>query len=107
MIKVHKKIFVFFGLVEELDQRLQVGVKLPQTGVYALQLPFVQPAGYNLGKSGWVTARFTASDPPPLDLLTEWIEESYGAVAPKRLLAQWDAARPAPAELGSGPDPTE
>ncbi len=96
VIKVHKKIFVFFGLLEDLDKRLQVGIKLPHTGVYALQMPFVKPSGYNLGKAGWVTARFVLADTLPLDLLQEWIEESYRAVAPKRLVAQLDQAHHTP-----------
>ena len=92
VVKVHKKIFVFFGLAAEIDSRLRVGVKLPQTGVYALQMPHVAPSGYNLGKHGWVTAQYPeASDLPALDLLMEWIEESYRAVAPKRLVAHLDA----------------
>jgi len=92
VIKVNKKIFVFFGLIEDLDKRLMVGVKLPQTGIYALQMPFVKPSTYNLGKHGWVTAQFAPGDSVPLDLLTEWIEESYRTIAPKRLVAQFDQA---------------
>jgi predicted DNA-binding protein (MmcQ/YjbR family) len=94
VIKVNKKIFVFFGLATEFEQRLQLGVKLPQTGVYALQMPGVKPAGYNLGKSGWVNVQPPPGAGPPLDLLLEWIEESYRAVAPKRLVAEWDRTRP-------------
>src|SRR6476469_226103 len=92
VVKVNKKVFVFFGLMEELDKRLLVTVKLPQTGIYALQMPFVQPSGYNLGQHGWVTARFAPGDSLPLDLLMEWIEESYRTIAPKRLVAQLDQA---------------
>jgi predicted DNA-binding protein (MmcQ/YjbR family) len=92
VIKVNKKVFVFFGLLEELDKRLMVGVKLPQTGIYALQMPFVQPSGYNLGKHGWVTAQIAPGDSVPLDLLTEWIEESYRTIAPRRLVVQLDQA---------------
>jgi predicted DNA-binding protein (MmcQ/YjbR family) len=93
VIKVNKKIFVFFGLMEDLDKRLMVGVKLPHTGIYALQMPFVQPSGYNLGKHGWVTAQFPPGECVPLDLLMEWIEESYQTIAPRRLVAQLDQAR--------------
>ncbi len=93
VVKVHKKVFVFFGLMEDLDKRLMVNVKLPQTGIYALQMPFVQAAGYNLGTHGWVTARIAPGEPVPLDLLMEWIEESYCAVAPKRLVARLAGAR--------------
>jgi predicted DNA-binding protein (MmcQ/YjbR family) len=91
--KVNKKIFVFFGLAAEIDNRLLVGVKLPQTGVYAVQMPFAKPMGYNLGKSGWVMVQYPPDADPPVDLLLEWIEESYRAIAPKRLVAELDAAR--------------
>jgi predicted DNA-binding protein (MmcQ/YjbR family) len=90
--KVNKKVFVFFGLAAEIDNRLMVGVKLPQTGVYALQMAHVQPMGYNLGKSGWVVAQYPPGADTPVDLLLEWIEESYRAVAPKRLVAELDQA---------------
>lgn len=88
VIKVNKKIFVFFGLAEELDKRLQLGVKLPQSGEFALMHPFVKPSGYNLGKHGWVTVTPPPDGEQPVELLKEWIEESYRAVAPKRLVAQ-------------------
>jgi predicted DNA-binding protein (MmcQ/YjbR family) len=93
VVKVNKKVFVFFGLMEDLDKRLMITVKLPQTGSYALQMPFVEASGYNLGKHGWVTARIAPGEPVPLDLLVEWIEESYCAVAPKRLVARLTQGR--------------
>src|SRR5438105_1556264 len=55
VFKVNKKIFLFLGVYE---QRIGITVKLPETGSLALSLPFVEPTGYNLGKSGWVSARF-------------------------------------------------
>jgi predicted DNA-binding protein (MmcQ/YjbR family) len=88
VIKVNKKIFVFFGLAEELDKRLQIGVKLPQSSEFALMHPFVKPSGYNLGKHGWVTVTPPPDGEQPVELLKEWIEESYRTVAPKRLVAQ-------------------
>ena len=47
--------------------------------------------GYGLGKSGWVS--FSPSDEaiPSLDQLKEWVEESYRAQAPKRLVKELDA----------------
>ena len=103
VIKVNKKVFVFFGLETELERRLYLGVKLPATGVYALQLPGVTPMGYGLGKAGWVALQVPADAAlPALDMLQEWVEESYRAVAPKRLIAQLDAAR-APAAPGPAP----
>jgi predicted DNA-binding protein (MmcQ/YjbR family) len=65
-----------------------LSVKLPQSNALALSLPFAEPTGYGLGKSGWVSAAFKAKDKLPLDMLRDWIEESYRAVAPKRVLAK-------------------
>jgi DNA-binding transcriptional ArsR family regulator len=61
--------------------------RLPQSREVALQLPFAEPVRYRIGKSDWVAARFEPGDEPPLELLWEWIDESYRSVAPKRLLA--------------------
>ncbi len=91
VIKVNKKIFVFLGMPENLDKGLYLGVKLPETSVYAVMMPFVKPSGYGLGKHGWIDAQFGPGDSVPLDMLMEWIEESYRAIAPKRLIAQLDA----------------
>ncbi|HCO04283.1 MAG TPA: dGTPase, partial [Actinobacteria bacterium] len=45
------------------------------------------PTGYGLGKAGWVTVPIRDST-PPLAVLTDWVEESYRLVAPKRLIAE-------------------
>ncbi len=65
--------------------------KLPQSSEDALSLPFVTPTAYGLGKSGWVTAQLS-SGPVPLDLFKAWLDESYRAQAPKRLVATLAAA---------------
>jgi len=62
-----------------------VTVKLPSSATMALGLPFVEPTGYGLGKSGWVTATFGAKQRPNLGMLKQWIDESYRAVAPRKL----------------------
>ena len=91
VVKVGKKVFVFMGKVDDgTAGLLSFGVKLPTSSADALELPFVEPTGYGLGKSGWVTARFEDRDSLPLDLLRRWIEESYRAVAPKKLIAELD-----------------
>jgi len=51
-----------------------------------------EPTGYGLGKHGWVTSRFATGDEAPLDLVREWIDESFRAVAPKSVVAQFEAA---------------
>ena len=42
------------------------------------------------GRGGWVTSAFEPNDDPPVDILCDWIEESYRAVAPKKLVAELD-----------------
>jgi predicted DNA-binding protein (MmcQ/YjbR family) len=86
-MKVRKKAFAFIALDEE---GLSLSLKLPASGVMALALPFASPTGYGLGRSGWVTCRFAPSDEIPLELLEEWLKESYQAIAPKKLAAKLD-----------------
>ncbi|HEY6065388.1 MAG TPA: MmcQ/YjbR family DNA-binding protein [Thermoanaerobaculia bacterium] len=84
--KVKGKVFVFLGGDPAPGGPMGLSVKLPESGQDALDLPFARPTGYGLGKSGWVSATFEADDePPPVEILKEWIRESYVAVAPKKL----------------------
>jgi predicted DNA-binding protein (MmcQ/YjbR family) len=99
VMKVAKKVFVFLGRGNSSE--LGLSVKLPVSGAAALSLPFVTPTGYGLGKSGWVSASFTKADSIPLDLIEEWIEESYRTVAPKKLVAQLDRDREATASAST------
>ncbi len=92
VFKVGGKIFAF---AEARERTLRVTVKLPHTGAMALLLPFAEPTGYNLGKSGWVSASFTRAAGVPVDMLLDWLDESYRAVAPRRLV------RTLPARSGS------
>lgn len=93
--KVRGKTFLF--LVAEGAQ-LSVSVKLPVSGTLALELPFAEPTGYGLGKSGWISARFPSGRPIPIDLIEEWLTESYAAIAPKKLSASLHRAPPAKPE---------
>jgi predicted DNA-binding protein (MmcQ/YjbR family) len=88
VVKVNKKVFVFLGRDEGDDFGLSV--KLPHSKEMALLLPFASPTGYGLGKAGWVTASFGPKDAPPLEMLRQWLDESYRAVAPKKLIAALD-----------------
>ena len=98
-VKVNKKVFVFANVI---DDSLGISVKLPQSAQAALQYPFAKPTGYGLGKSGWVTARFAPREKAPLQMLRAWIDESYRAVAPKRLVAQLPPAHPARTNAAAG-----
>lgn len=63
-----------------------ISCKLPHSNNAVLALPGTKPTAYGLGKSGWVTAEFPDGK-PPVEILKEWIDESYRAQAPKRLVA--------------------
>jgi predicted DNA-binding protein (MmcQ/YjbR family) len=91
VMKVNKKVFVFMG--QHGGGGFGIATKLPRSAAIALTLPFAEPTGYGLGKSGWVSAEFKANEKPPIDMLKAWIEESYRAIAPKKLVAALDAAR--------------
>jgi len=82
--KVNGKIFL--SLVRQKGM-LRLSVKLPVSNTYALSLPFASPTGYGLGKSGWVTAQFDAGMDVPVEMIKEWVDESFRAVAPKRVVA--------------------
>jgi predicted DNA-binding protein (MmcQ/YjbR family) len=88
--KVGGKVFVFLGKPRK-GGPMGLSVKLPTSSAEALDLPFAQPTGYGLGKSGWVSANFEPGDTPPVGILQSWILESYRAIAPKKLVARLDA----------------
>ena len=82
VIKVHKRIFL---VLHGDTKTLRVTTKLPLSYGAALLAPFARPTGYGLGKSGWVTASFAGAEHVPYDVLLSWMDESYRAIAPKRL----------------------
>jgi len=84
-IKVKGKSFLFMRADDDV---LSLSVKLPQSREDALALPFTEPTHYGLGKSGWVTSSFKRGDDVPVGILKDWLDESYRAVAPKKLVAQ-------------------
>ena len=92
VVKVRKKVFVFFGS-DPAATCFGMGVKLPESAPFVLNEPFADPMGYGLGKSGWVSLTFKTAQEVPVDLCEDLIDESYRAIAPKRLIAGLDAAR--------------
>ncbi len=92
--KVNKKVFVFLG-VEAGDRSPGVTVKLvaPEAHEHALSHPGAEPAGYGLGKAGWVSVPLAGAGAPGAELVCDWVEESYRVIAPKRLLTELDARR--------------
>jgi predicted DNA-binding protein (MmcQ/YjbR family) len=84
VVKVRNKVVVFFGTATGDDPGF--GVKLPESQPLALSEPGVTAMGYGLGKAGWVSVRLREAE-LPFELLCGWVDESYRAVAPKKLLA--------------------
>lgn len=76
-----------FVWLDKSADALSLTVKLPVSRDFALVFDFAEPAGYGLGRSGWISCRFAAGEDIDLDLLKRWIAESYRAVAPKTLAA--------------------
>lgn len=87
-LAVKDKTFAYLSLPGE---PFHISCKLPHSIALALALPFTEPASYGLGKSGWVTADFARGVMPPVELLQAWLDESYRAQAPKKLVAALDA----------------
>ncbi|WP_247597512.1 MmcQ/YjbR family DNA-binding protein [Streptomyces sp. RKND-216] len=92
VVKVNKKIFVFLGS-DGGGYPLGVTLKLrdPDLHEHALSFPGAAPAGYGLGRSGWVSVPLEEKGAPAAELLCEWTEESYRLIAPKKLVALLDS----------------
>ncbi|WP_305125876.1 MmcQ/YjbR family DNA-binding protein [Streptomyces odontomachi] len=99
--KVRRKVFVFLG-VDDGSHQPGITVKLAdeEAHAHALTMPGAEPAGYGLGRAGWVHIPLGKRGGPPPELLCEWVEDSYRTIAPKRLVAGLDA-RPG-ADPGTG-----
>lgn len=88
-VKVKERAFLF---VSQWQEGLGVTVKLPHSFEFALEYPFARPAGYGLGRARWVDCRFERGDDIPVAVLLSWLDESFRAIAPKRLLKAWRPA---------------
>jgi len=86
VVKVKGKMFASFGGGAGTKGEFSMSVKLPTSSEMALTLPWVEPTGYGLGKSGWVTARVKAGSDFEIDTMKGWIDQSFRAVAPKTLV---------------------
>jgi predicted DNA-binding protein (MmcQ/YjbR family) len=88
VVKVRGKVFVFLGHDEDSGPP-GMTVKLVESHGHALALEGAKPSGYGLGRAGWVNVPLYAEG-VTLDLLRDWIEESYRIIAPKHLVAELD-----------------
>jgi predicted DNA-binding protein (MmcQ/YjbR family) len=87
--KVQGKVFVFFG--RRAEPVLRVSLKLPASGERWLDQEFAEPSAYGMGPHGWVTFTFDSGNVLAERELCALVDESYRAVAPKKLLKALDA----------------
>ena len=73
---------VHSGLVRQLNTELEA----------SHALPLAKTTEYGLGKHGWVPVRLTKVTKALTDQCMMWIDESFRAVAPKKVLEAYDAA---------------
>lgn len=55
--------------------------KLKASMAEAQKLATKQPQRFEVGKTGWVTARFTVEEPLPEKIWEKWIAESYAVAS--------------------------
>lgn len=80
-----KKVFLF--LSEREGGGFSCSMKLPFRNEEALAVKGAAPTGYGLARAGWVTFVFTAKSKPPMGKLIDYLDESWRAVAAKKLSA--------------------
>ena len=76
--KVGGKAFFYMGVQ---GGRLKAMFKLSDSLPQAEEMAQAAPDDVQLGKHGWVTARFTAQKPLPTRVWKKWLKESYAQAA--------------------------
>lgn len=74
--KAGKGTFLFIGPGPK-GQGYKAMFKLKASMAQAKQLAADQPSRFEVGSTGWVTARFTAEQPLPRRIWEKWLSESY------------------------------
>jgi predicted DNA-binding protein (MmcQ/YjbR family) len=87
VVKVGKKIFVFLG---DTPEQQMITVKVPESHEHAMSFTGAAPTGYGLGKAGWVTIPVGGVGSDDAEVLHDFVEESYRAIAPKKLIKELD-----------------
>lgn len=78
--KAGKSAFLFVGPGTK-GQGFKAMFKLKASLPEAEKLAAKFPSRFEVGKTGWVTARFTADEPLPERIWSKWLTESHGVVA--------------------------
>ena len=72
--KANKRGFLYVG---EQGGRFKAMFKLKHSLQEAQELAEGAPKDFQVGTSGWVTARFSSETPMPKELWERWLDESY------------------------------
>jgi predicted DNA-binding protein (MmcQ/YjbR family) len=91
VVKVGKKIFVFVSGPDATEPAITV--KVPESRDHALSYPESFPTRYGLGTHGWVTLMVDRIPEEEREVLFDFVEESYRAVATKTLVKRLEAER--------------
>lgn len=83
--RVAGKNFVFSDLAAE---HLSLKLSKEEAAAVVATDPAVDPAGYGLGRHGWVALDLVAPDHERWRQVEEWVRTSYSLVAPRRLARQ-------------------
>jgi len=81
--KAGKGTFLFIGPGTK-GQGFKAMFKLEDSLPQAQKLAEQYPKKFEVGTTGWVTARFTAEDPLPTRIWQKWLAESYGVTCKKQ-----------------------
>ena len=80
--RVRGKTFVF---TDQKAQTLTVKLSMAEADAVVATDPLAEPAGYGLGRHGWVSVRIGRGGRDRWDQVEEWVRTSYALVAPKSL----------------------
>ena len=81
--KVGKQSFFFVGPGAK-GVGYKAMFKLDESKAEAEQLAKEHPDRFGVGKSAWVTARFSAEQPLPPKIWRRWLKESHGTCPQKK-----------------------
>jgi hypothetical protein len=80
--KAGKGTFLFIGPGPK-GKGFKAMFKLQDSMPQARKLAVEEPGRFEVGSTGWVTARFTAEKPLPKKIWGKWLSESYKVTAAK------------------------
>lgn len=85
--KARTKGFLYLGETEDTyNVMLKIGESLDAARAFCAE----NPEQRSIGDTSWLTLHFAGDEDPPAQL-SDWIEESYRTLAPRKLIAELEA----------------